>query len=125
MLIRNRRVLIPALLGAALFIKMPPAGASFDASYDSKEDLKGQYESTSSEKMTRGLTNVAFGWTEIGRTPAKMSAGIEHGALSSFLLGVPYGVLRAVGRTVVGGYEVATFFAPQSPIMKNLQGDVV
>ena len=99
--------------------------AVFDPRYDSKEDLKGQFESSVSEKMTRGLTNVLFGWTEIAQTPEKMSAGIEHGAVTSFLLGVPYGVFRFAGRTLVGVYEIATFYAPQSPIMSNLQGEIV
>ncbi len=126
MLIGKRRAKVMAgFFLAGLLAKGPLAGAVFDYRYDSKADLKGQYEATASEKMTRGMTNIFFGWTEIGRTPAKMSAGIEHGALSSFLLGVPYGIFRAVGRTAVGCYEAATFFAPQSPIMSNLQGDIL
>lgn len=99
--------------------------AAYDYRYDSKEDLRGQYEAGCAAKFTRGVTNILFGWTEIGRAPAKMAAGIEHNALTSFLLGVPYGVLRAVGRTGVGVYETGTFFAPQSPVMKDLQGDVL
>ena len=115
------------LAGIVLVVSvwMPISQAAFDYRYDSKEDIKGQYESDSATKLTRGVTNILFGWTEIGRTPAQMAAGIEHGALTSFLFGVPYGVLRAVGRTGVGAYETATFFAPQSPIMKDIQGDVL
>lgn len=109
---------------AFLCLGASPLLAVFDPRYDNKEDLKDQYEAGSAAKLTRGVTNILFGWTEIGRTPAKMSAGIEHGAVTSFLFGVPYGVFRAVGRTAVGAYETATFFAPQSPIMKDVQGDV-
>lgn len=102
-----------------------PLQAAFDYRYDSKEDTSGQYEAGSAGKLTRGATNILFGWTEIARTPAQMSAGIEHGAITSFLFGVPYGVFRAVARTGVGAYEAATFFAPQSPIMKDLGGDLL
>lgn len=96
----------------------------FDYRYDSPEGVQGQYEAGAAGKMTRGLTNAAFGWTEVASTPARMAAGIEYGAVTSFLVGLPYGVLRAAGRTMVGVYEVGTFFAPQSPIMRDLQGDV-
>ncbi len=114
-----------AFLGAVLALGISTsADAAFDYRYDSKEAVKGQYESGVATKLTRGLTNVLFGWTEIGRTPANMSAGIEHGAVSSFLIGLPYGVFRAAGRTGVGVYESVTCFAPQSPIMRDLQGDV-
>ncbi len=106
-------------------LKIPGAYAVFDAQYDSKEDLGGQYEASSEQKLTRGTTNLLLGWTEIARTPAKMSAGIEHGALTSFLVGVPYGILRFAGRTAVGVYEIVTCYAPQSPIMSPLEGDVV
>ena len=113
------------ILMGSLFLWAEYVQAAFDYRYDSREEVKGQYEAASTAKLTRGITNVLFGWTEIGRTPAEMSAGIEHGALTSFLVGVPHGIFRAVGRTGVGVYETVTCFAPQSPIMKDLQGDVV
>ena len=125
MLIQKLGLGIAVIALAAWAVPAPLAAAAFDPRYDSKEDLKGQYEAMASQKMSRGMSNILFGWTEIGRTPAKMAAGIDHGALTAFLLGVPYGVLRGATRTVVGCYETATFFAPQSPIMANLEGDVV
>lgn len=75
-------------------------------------------------KLTRGATNTAFGWTEIMSTPAQMAAGIEHGALYSTVFGLPYGVFRFVRRTLVGVYEVGTFYAPQSPILPEIQGSI-
>jgi putative exosortase-associated protein (TIGR04073 family) len=99
--------------------------AAYDYRFDSKEDLKGQFESSAGEKLTRGLTNVLFGWMEIARTPAERAAGIEHGKVNAFLLGVPHGIMRFAGRTVVGAYEIVTCYAPQSPIMPNLPGEVL
>jgi putative exosortase-associated protein (TIGR04073 family) len=123
MTIKMKRVL--GLVVLALLLGSWTAYAVYDARYDSKEDLKGQFESGTGEKLTRGVTNVLFGWMEIAQTPAKMAAGIERNAATAFLLGVPYGVVRFAKRTVVGCYEVATCYAPQSPIMPNLQGEVV
>lgn len=100
-----------------------PVSAVFDARYDNKGDTQGALEPASADKMTRGVTNLLFGWAEIAQTPARMSAGIEHGAVTSFLLGVPYGILRFGAREVVGAYEIVTFYAPQSPIMRPLQGE--
>lgn len=114
-----------SFLASLILISFSSAYAAFDARYDSKEDLKSQFESGTGEKLSRGLTNIIFGWTEIAHTPAQMAAGIEHGAVSSFLIGVPYGILRFGGRTLVGCYEVLTCYAPQSPIMPNLAGEVV
>ena len=114
---------------ATLFIllwsfSVPAANAAFDYRYDSKDATKGQFESSITAKLTRGVTNTLFGWTEIMNTPVQMAAGIEHGALYSTVFGLPLGVFRFVGRTLVGVYEVATCYAPQAPIMKELQGPV-
>ncbi len=111
-----------AVVFCSLF--MPSAHATFDYRYDSKEANTGQFESVIATKLTRGVTNILFGWTEIIRTPVQMSAGIEHGALYSTIIGIPYGVFRFVGRTLVGVYEVATFYAPQGPIMPPIQGTI-
>ena len=102
----------------------PNANAGFDYHFDSKEALKAQYEVGVTEKLTRGITNTVFGWTEIARTPAEISAGIEHGAVTGFLIGVPYGIFKFGKRTVVGVYEIVTCYAPQSPIIPSLQGEV-
>lgn len=114
------------LLFLVVLLQAPaPVQAVYDYRYDSKEDLHHQYESSAGAKMTRGITNVLFGWTEIVRTPVEMSAGIQRGKFTAILLGVPYGILRFVGRTFVGIYEVATFYAPQGPIMPSIQGEVL
>lgn len=106
------------------WMPIPSGWAAYDYRFDAKDDLHGQYESSASAKLTRGLTNVLFGWTELVRTPTAMAAGIEHNKITAFLLGVPYGIVKFGARTVVGVYEVVTFYAPQSPIMPEIRGDV-
>ncbi len=113
------------LVLASIFLKSDaPVFASFDYRYDSKQDLKVQYESGSAKKITRGIVNTLLGWTEIVRTPIELSAGIEHGLLYSTVVGIPYGFFRFVRRTLVGVYEIATFYVPQSPILPSLEGTV-
>ena len=85
----------------------------------------GQFESEISEKLSRGATNIVFGWTEVLRTPVEMGEGPQNSKFKAFAVGVPYGIFRFIGRTVVGFYEVATCYAPQPPIFAPLQGDVV
>lgn len=109
----------------AVFLLIPKAYTAYDYRFDSKDDLKGQFESSSGEKLSRGLTNILFGWVEIAQTPAQRAAGIEHGKVNAFLLGLPHGLMRFAGRTLVGCYEVATCYAPQSPIMPDLAGQVL
>lgn len=92
--------------------------------YDYEMTERGHFEAESAAKMTRGLTNVLFGWTEIVQTPVYWAQPIDRGPISAVFVGVPYGIVRALGRTVVGVYEVATFYAPQKPIFGEIQGDV-
>ena len=44
---------------------------------------------------------------------------------SALFLGLPYGITRAVGRTLVGVYEVSTCYAPQKPIFDLIEGEVL
>ena len=114
--------IIAGIVFYSLFV--PFADASFDYRYDSKKGTEGQFESSMATKLSRGATNTAFGWTEIMNTPVQMAAGIEHGALYSTVFGLPYGIFRFAQRTLVGVYEIATFYAPQSPIMPEIQGKI-
>ena len=92
---------------------------------DQKDINRGNFEGEMSAKFTRGVTNTFFGWTEVVATPVNMSQDIRRGPFSIFFLGLPYGIIRAVGRTVVGAYEVSTFYAPQKPIFNALEGEVM
>ena len=102
-----------------------PAQAAYDYKFDSKPYPMGNFESEMSGKASRGLTNILFGWTEMFRTPVQLNHGIEHGLAYSLIVGIPYGILRAGARTVVGVYEILTFYAPQGPIMEPIEGDVL
>lgn len=94
--------------------------AGYDYKFDTRIDPAGQFESDVSAKLTRGAVNTVYGWTEIFRTPAKWADTTEHGKISAVLIGVPYGLTRFVGRTLVGIYEVATCYAPQRPIFADI-----
>ena len=102
-----------------------PVHAKYEYKFDQHLYPYGQYESETATKLTRGLTNVLYGWTEIFQTPIHMSENPSSHMITGILLGVPYGILRFVGRTVVGAYEVVTCFVPQKPIFSALGGDVV
>jgi len=114
-------------LGFALFmlVNVPAGLAGYDYKFESRETGMGQFESEISAKLERGLTNVLFGWTEVFRTPARWSNDIAYGTFKAVTLGIPYGAMRAVGRTVVGVYEGVTFYAPQRPIFEPIQGNIV
>ena len=86
---------------------------------------RGNFEAEISGKLTRGVTNLAWGWTEVAMTPVTMGEDARHGVLSALFLGLPYGVIRAVGRTLAGVYEVSTCYAPQKPIFNPIEGEVV
>jgi len=89
-------------------------GYAVDDDYDTEVMLK----------LSRGVTNVLFGWTEILGTPTRMVDQGDHGVLSASLFGVPYGLLRFVGRTVVGAFEVLTFYAPSDPVFSDIKDEI-
>ncbi len=114
------------LLCLLFFLTVPPvSSAHYDYKFENREVKMGQFESEMSAKLTRGVTNILFGWTELVRTPTQWAAQTEHGFVSSVFVGIPYGIVRMMGRTLVGVYEVATFYAPQRPIFKNIEGEIV
>lgn len=120
------RVFVSFMLAAGLCLSGPGwAEAGYDYKFENKPAPMGQFESEMSQKFTRGSSNVLFGWTEIARTPTFMSQEPKANPVKVLALGVPFGVVRAVGRTVIGAYEMATFYAPQRPIMQPIEGDVV
>ncbi len=61
-------------------------------------------------KLSRGMVNLVTGWLEI---PKQISAvWQESGAGPGMTMGFTKGLGFAVGRTVVGAYEIVTFPAP-------------
>lgn len=101
-----------------------PAQAGYEYKYDKRINPMGNFESEITQKLTRGLTNVLFGWTELAKTPIDMSQGPKKNFFKVIFVGIPYGVLKAVGRTGVGLFEMLTFFAPQKPILPPIEGSV-
>lgn len=61
-------------------------------------------------KLGRGMGNAAFGWLEILHQPINM--GKQERWPFAIFGGVPKGIVYAVGRTLVGVYEVVTFPVP-------------
>lgn len=90
-----------------------------------KDINRGIFESEIAEKLTRGVTNTVWGWTEAVITPVDMAEDPHHNVVSAVFLGIHYGLVRAVGRTLVGVYEIATCYAPQKPIFKPIEGEVL
>ncbi len=124
---RMRNRLISGVLLSALLLCLAgrPLQAGYDYKFDSNPQPMGQFESEIGGKLTRGTVNLLYGWTEFARTPVKMSHGPKRNFAKVFLIGVPYGILRAAGRTGLGVYEILTCYAPQRPIMEPIEGDVV
>ncbi len=61
-------------------------------------------------KLSRGLVNTAFGWVEI---PAEFFREADMSADVGGFMAAPFkGIAKAIGRTIVGIYEVATFIIP-------------
>lgn len=61
-------------------------------------------------KLTRGFLNLATGWLEI---PSQLGKEIEQkGTLAGVTVGMASGVVRFLGRTLVGALELVTFPIP-------------
>jgi len=71
-------------------------------------------EQTALSKLSRGFTNLTMGWMELGKQPMKVKQ--EHGDGAGDIAGMSWGIVKGfthfIGRTVVGVYEIATFFIP-------------
>ena len=67
-------------------------------------------EANAIDKLGRGISNVATGWLEI---PIEMGNQLEtKGDIAAFFSGPLMGVTKAIGRTLAGVYEIATFPIP-------------
>lgn len=62
------------------------------------------------QKLGRGITNVATGWVEI---PKEIGRQVEKsGDFAGLVVGPFKGIAKAIGRTVVGVYDIVTFLIP-------------
>src|SRR5574341_2165724 len=60
-------------------------------------------------KLTRGVVNATTGWVEV---PKQTALGGQETGVPGLVGGLFKGVALGVTRTVVGGLDVATFWAP-------------
>lgn len=98
----------------------PEAQARYEYDHKKEPYLLELVEYSTSQKLARGLTNIFFGWTEVMRTLIEWNKSPYHNIYSTLAVGFPYGIVRSVGRTLVGAYEVLTFYAPQEPIFYEI-----
>ncbi len=63
------------------------------------------------DKLGRGVANVATGWMDVPKEMEKRSDD-DSNLFAALLVAPVKGLLKAVGRTVVGAYEIVTFPIP-------------
>jgi len=98
-----KKILVVMVIAAMAFVLSSSAFAS---------------EKASALKLKRGLTNVAFGWTEIPKNIIDTSK--QSNGLNGVTIGTLKGVLQTFARTVSGVVDVLTFpIAPtEGPALK-------
>lgn len=69
------------------------------------------------DKLGRGIANTATGWAELPKT-IMITTSQEENIVYGFTAGVFSGLVQAVGRTLHGALEVATFMIPTNPTAK-------
>lgn len=77
----------------------------------------GDYPEDITLKAGRGLANIASGWMELFKDAYNEPA--KNGPLY-IPVGLATGVFDTVGRTLVGGLDLATFFIPTEPLVQPL-----
>lgn len=68
------------------------------------------YAQNPAQKLGRGLANIVTGWVEIPLEIGRKTS--EEGDVAGFFVAPFTGFLKAIGRTLVGVYDVATFIIP-------------
>lgn len=67
------------------------------------------------EKLGTGVANAVTGFVEIPKT--MMVTGNRRGATYGMTAGFFIGIFHAVGRSLTGALDIATFFVPTTPIV--------
>jgi len=75
-----------------------------------------EYPTKIGEKLGNGVANIVTGFVEIPKTMivTSRSDGIAYGMTNGFFVGL----VHAVGRTVSGAIDVATFVVPTTPLVE-------
>lgn len=82
----------------------------FISSFSLIIDQKFAYADNPVTKLGRGLTNLATGWLEI---PKEIAAQLhEKGEIPAFLSAPWLGLVKGLGRMLVGIYDAATCLIP-------------
>ena len=78
--------------------------------------LADQYPDKVVEKLGNGLANAVTGVAEIPKTITIIGNrdGVIHGMTVGFITGIAY----AVGRSLSGAFDIATFLIPTTPFVK-------
>ena len=78
--------------------------------------LADQYPDKVVEKLGNGLANAVTGVVEIPKTITIIGNrdGVIHGMTVGFLTGIA----NAVGRSLSGAFDIATFLIPTTPFIK-------
>ena len=104
----DRKRLVTALITLATLCAALPAFAN-----------RPEYLADPDAKLARGVVNAATGWMEV---PKQTAMGGRNGKFPGLITGLFKGVGLGAARTLVGGYEIATFWGPgpaqAEPVMK-------
>ncbi|MSR77233.1 MAG: hypothetical protein EXS63_03255 [Candidatus Omnitrophica bacterium] len=89
---------------------------------ESQSGFKAEaYEVKAGVKLERGLQNLFLARLEIPQGVKEEYADRKKddrpAGIGAFMMGTIKGSFNAIKRTVVGGYEIATFPFPQEPIL--------
>lgn len=101
MLNRMKITLFPALFALVCVVAAPTMATAAD---------QNSYGTQVADKFTRGLANTVTGWVEIPKNMVNVSK--EQNIAVGLTWGLIKGCLHTVGRTVVGAFDLVTFFIP-------------
>lgn len=78
--------------------------------------LADQYPDKVVEKLGNGIANAVTGVAEIPKTIT--IAGNRNGVVHGMTVGFLTGIANAVGRSLSGAFDIATFLVPTTPFVK-------
>lgn len=81
-----------------------------------QHDTTRNYPAAAGEKLVNGIANAATGFVELPKTMILTSQ--REGAAYGLTIGLVTGILHALGRTVFGALDAATFFIPTAPTVR-------
>ncbi|UJP06207.1 MAG: exosortase system-associated protein, TIGR04073 family [Nitrosomonas sp.] len=82
----------------------------------SNHAVADQYPDRVMDKLGVGLANAVTGVTEIPKTMTIV--GNRDGVVNGMTIGFLTGIANAVGRSLSGAFDIATFLIPTTPFVK-------